>query len=440
MIAFMYVGFAFFPAIGSKIEKRRRFYAVAGEFHKGIFLTPLGGRIHQTFGTIPYFRSPSPFRIMQELKPYLSPSTFLEENPKESYAPGQIGNLIRSFSRNHPALEEADLFLLGCGEYRGEGGSSLYPLVADRIREEFYTMYSWHEDIAIADLGNLNPGHSWGDSLAALKIVLEELHTRGKKVMILGGSHDLCLAQYQVYRELSEWAHLVCVDSLVDLDESEAPNSRSFLMDLFTEHPSFLRHYSHIGFQTYYNHPSILESLDKLRFDLYRLGKVREQLDEMEPVLRTGDILAFDMQSIRYADAPYCEKNSPNGLSGEEACSLMRYAGMAQKLNSLGIYGVHPDHDSLTMTSRLIAQMLWYYVDGLFIRNREADLNEKSAFYQFHLEIAEVETLFLKSKKSNRWWMTLPNQSIIPCSYSDYLAASSGNIPERWFREQERLL
>lgn len=380
-----------------------------------------------------------PLDIMQELSAYLSPSRFQQENPEESFAPGQIGRQIRTFSGLHLNLEDADVFLIGCGEYRGEGEPAVYPLVADKVREELYSMYDW-QGIPWADLGNLNPGQKWGDSLAALKIILEEMHVRGKKAIVLGGSHDLCLAQYQVYKELGEWAHLACVDPLVDLDESESPDSRSFLMDLFTEQPNFLRHYSHIGFQTYYNHPSILESLDKLRFDLYRLGKVREQIDEMEPVLRTADILAFDMQSLRYADAPYCERNSPNGLSGEEACSLMRYAGMATRLNSLGIYGVRPDHEAIALTARLIAQMVWYFVDGLSIRYREADLGDKSAFYQFHVDIADVDTLFLKSKKSNRWWMTLPNQAIIPCSYNDYLTASSGSIPERWFREQERLL
>jgi hypothetical protein len=49
-----------------------------------------------------------------------------------------------------------------------------------------------------------------------------------------------------------------------------------------------------------------------------------------------------------------------------------------------------------------------------------------------------VDTLFLQSRNTGRWWMQLPDKSFIPCSYSDYLAASNNDLPERWLRVQER--
>jgi hypothetical protein len=49
-----------------------------------------------------------------------------------------------------------------------------------------------------------------------------------------------------------------------------------------------------------------------------------------------------------------------------------------------------------------------------------------------------VDTIFLQSKKTGRWWMQLPNNSYIACSYNDYMLASSNEIPERWLRAQER--
>ena len=83
--------------------------------------------------------------------------------------------------------------------------------------------------------------------------------------------------------------------------------------------------------------------------------------------------------------------------------------------------------------------MLWYLMDGRSRAKREADIAERSSFNEFHTVFAEVETTFLQSKKTGRWWMQLPDQKFIACSYKDYLLASQNDIPERWLRAQERL-
>ena len=75
-----------------------------------------------------------------------------------------------------------------------------------------------------------------------------------------------------------------------------------------------------------------------LRFDCYRLGHVRESIDEMEPVIRNCHLVSFDISAIAHAYAP--NTVSPNGFTGEEACALMRYAGMSPNVNTIGIYGL----------------------------------------------------------------------------------------------------
>jgi formiminoglutamase len=216
-------------------------------------------------------------------------------------------------------------------------------------------------------------------------------------------------------------------------------NASGFLLDMLTESPNFVSHYSHIGFQSYYAHPHMLETLDKLRFDFYRLGKVREHIEDIEPVLRISNLFGFDMSVVRYSDAPANINGSPNGLNGEEACVLTRYAGMSDQLSSFGIYGYNEDHDSHEMTARLISQMIWYFVDGYLVRKTEAKLTDRDDFIVFNVVFSDMDTTFLKSKRTNRWWMKLPEGSFVPCSYQDYLIASGGDIPERWLREQERL-
>ena len=75
-------------------------------------------------------------------------------------------------------------------------------------------------------------------------------------------------------------------------------------MEMLTSEPNIVNHYNHIGFQSYFVHPHMLETMDKLRFDCYRVGTAKEQLEEMEPVIRNTDMLSFDIAAIKHSDAP----------------------------------------------------------------------------------------------------------------------------------------
>src|ERR1700712_1451146 len=99
-------------------------------------------------------------------------------------------------------------------------------------------------------------------------------------------------------------------------------------MEMLTGEPNYMRHYNHIAFQSYYVHPKMLETMDKLRFDCFRVGHVKENIDEMELVLRNSNFLIFDISAIANSYAP-ANTLSPNGLTGEEACTLVRFAGMS---------------------------------------------------------------------------------------------------------------
>jgi hypothetical protein len=208
-------------------------------------------------------------------------------------------------------------------------------------------------------------------------------------------------------------------------------------MELLTADPNFMQHYNHIGFQSYYVHPRMLETMDKLRFDCFRVGTVKEHIEEMEPVIRNCSIMSFDISAIAHSFAP-ANHLTPNGLNGEEACVLMQYAGMSPNMMSVGIFGYRPERDVEHLTAKQISQMLWYFLDGFSRNKREAKLEERDSFNEYHMALSEVDTVFLQSKKTGRWWMQLPDKQFIACSYRDYITASSNELPERWLRAQER--
>ncbi len=374
--------------------------------------------------------------MMQDLQSFFAPIHYAETIDLTDFQPLQWGAQIQFGIAD---WSEANIVLVGCGEIRGEGSNAKhYSDAPDAIREQFYKLYNWHTGIKIFDAGNILQGATIEDTRAALRTVLSEINDTGKIALVIGGSHDLALQQYEVFKKEEKIINASAVDMLVDLDETETITSRSFLMEMLTGSPNFIGHYSHIGFQSYFVNPVMLETLDKIRFDFFRLGKVKENIEDMEPVLRSSEIFSFDMNAVKYSDSPMNKMGSPNGLSGVEACSLTRFAGMSSVLSSFGIYGFDERKDKDNMTALLAAQMIWYFVDGLLVRQSEAELSDKNEFVQYHLQFTGNDIVFLKSKRTNRWWMQLPNGSYEPCSYSDYLLASENEIPERWLRVQER--
>ena len=373
---------------------------------------------------------------MYDLQEFLSPINVAILNDDNAYNETQFGSIIKIHEDELPVLDGIELVIVGINEFRGAG---FVPneSAADNVRKQFYQLYYWHKDIRIADIGNIKIGASINDSYAAIKMVLKELLLMGKTIIILGGSHDNTMGQYFAYKDMGRIIDATVVDARIDLKSESSLRSENFLMEMLTGEPNMVRHYNHIGFQSYFVHPHMLETIDKLRFDCFRVGTAKEQLEEMEPVIRSSDLVSIDISAIKNSDAP-ASISSPNGFTGEEACSLARYAGMSSSISSFGIYGYDADKDLNDLTALQISQMLWYFIDGKNRSKQEAAIEDREHFNEYYTSFTEVESVFLQSKKTSRWWMQLPNKKFIPCSYKDYVSASQNEIPERWLRAQER--
>ena len=349
---------------------------------------------------------------------------------------GQIGKSIEIFQDEFPDLTHADIVIATCDELRGDGQLGTASAETDAIRKELYSLYNWHKQIQLADIGKIKIGMHVADTYAAIKTVAKEIIQQNKIFLLIGGSHDLSLAVYEAYREMNKIIEVTGIDAYIDLSLDNPVRSKNFLMELLTGDPNFIRHYNHIGFQSYYIHPHMLETMDKLRFDCHRLGKVKENIEEMEPAFRSSDMMMFDVAAL--GAATFWDGSSPNGFNGEEACTLMKYAGMSDRLKALGIYGYHKKRDPQLNLAKQISQMIWYYIDGVQYGRTEASLNERDMFIECHLEFAAIETTFLKSRKTGRWWMKMPDGKYVPCAESDFNIAGNNELPERWLRLQER--
>jgi hypothetical protein len=132
---------------------------------------------------------------MQHLTDFVLPVSLAAISEDQGFRAGQMGKQILVYEEDaFPELDTVDLVLVGCGEQRGLGMGRPFCKGTDQIRKIFYRSFYWHTEIRIADIGNIKPGASLSDTYAALNLVIRELTDAGKRVLIIGGSHDLTQA------------------------------------------------------------------------------------------------------------------------------------------------------------------------------------------------------------------------------------------------------
>ena len=364
-----------------------------------------------------------------------------------------MGSVVRKFldAEKFPDINDCQVAIIGVEEDRGSVYNDGCAKAPDIIREKFYQLKKSKHPYQVVDLGNILLGETLKDTYSALSSIMIELLKEGILPVILGGSQDLTYAQYVAYQQMEETVNIVSIDAKFDLGSTdEAIRANTYLGKIILHEPNFLFNFSNIGYQTYFVGNEQIELMDKLFFDAYRLGQVRNDLEEVEPIVRNADILSFDMTAIRQSDAPGNGNASPNGFYGEEACQIVRYAGISDKLTSIGFYEANPLFDNHDQTSHLIGQMMWYFIDGFYNRKKEMPVSNKSGFvkYRVSLKKSEHEIVFYKSNKSSRWWMEVPypnakvkyhRHHLVPCSYKDSETACKDEMPERWWQAFQKI-
>ena len=62
--------------------------------------------------------------------------------------------------------------------------------------------------------------------------------------------------------------------------------------------------------------------MKSLQFDAYRLGLIRSNMEEVEPLVRNADMVSIDISSIRQSDAPACGNPTPGCTSGKDEIQI----------------------------------------------------------------------------------------------------------------------
>lgn len=343
-----------------------------------------------------------------------------------------------------PDISKIKIAIIGVPDHRGDQ-TFLRESDLSSIRIKLYSLFPGNWSSTIADLGDILPGNSPDDTYFALQKVVSRLLKNNVIPIVIGGSQDLTYALYRGYDNLEQMVNLVSIDTKFDFSKHEESSlADSYLSKIIVEEPNNLFNFSNVGYQTYYNSQEEIDLIEKLFFDAYRLGEICNSIAIAEPVFRDADLVSLDLTCVKSSDSGNFENFQPNGFNGKEICALSRYAGISDRVSCFGVF----NHQGSKQEMALIAQIIWYFIEGVHYRSNEYPYGSKDNYIKYTVPTEEEDVVFYKSDKTERWWIEIPffanvnnklkKNTLLPCSHDDYLAACNQELPERWWKAQRK--
>ncbi|MFB0905117.1 MAG: formimidoylglutamase [Nonlabens sp.] len=344
-----------------------------------------------------------------------------------------------------PHLNGVQLVVIGILENRRDANALFQVESLDHVREKFYELYPGNWSSTIADLGDVPPGDTVEDTYYLIRQLTKHFLQESIIPIFLGGSQDLMYPMYRAFDEFQHMINVVNIDCRFDLGNIELPiTSRSYVGKMITVEPYNLFNYSNLGFQTYFNSQDEIELLDRMYFDAIRLGHLDNDITLAEPVLRDADLIGVDMSVVRAGDLASAKAN-PNGLDGKQICSLSRYSGISDRLK---VYGIFEINNERNYGAQLVAEMMWYFIEGYNYRIFEYPVDVSKDFMVYKVPVDNQTLTFYKSTDSTRWWIELPfisnvnnklkQHTLLPCDRRDYEMACDQVLPDRWLNARRK--
>lgn len=308
---------------------------------------------------------------------------------------------------------------------------------ASEILASLGRMFPSWEGIKVVVLGNLITSDNSGYNCSSFAEVIEKALKSGLYPIVISSELAYAKVFCEVYSRISPLQLGFISPALCSRLPNGLPNLIGMAGDLELSKNNSI---SIIASQVYYADSSWESNIKGTYYQQARLGAIRAAMQSAEPLLRDSNLLFVDLNAVRNSDFTSASSPTPNGLYAEEICQLMRYAGYSDNLKSMFISGF--DTPKLTENEidiTLVAQLLWYALDGLASRKNELPGLTSFASKEFYLDLGEQEPLtlnFMQSQNTGRWWLYVPTANSagrwIACDAEDYERAKHHELPYRW--------
>lgn len=235
---------------------------------------------------------------------------------------------------------------------------------------------------------------------------------RGSKVLLLGAE----VSHYQQLSQHIEQVHLISNRiSWLDL-----PNTTHCL-----------------GFQRHLVSAEDIQLLEQRSMDSASLGLLTEDLNAMEPILRSSVAVHVDASVCKSAFAPDCRACEPSGLSPEELIQMVRFASHSPGITLIGFDTTAKELKSNVRSPMmdLYATAIWYFIEGLqqgpFLAATATEITFVNL--QDYDEILE----FAHDPMTQRWWVRVQQEeskAYLACTRTDHEEAVKGSVTHRLHR------
>ena len=363
---------------------------------------------------------------------------------KNKLSPLAIGKVITIYGDDQSNLKGFDIALIGLSESRKSSEVNKKYIDINSFRKEFYSLFCGDWNVNIIDMGDVINGEDISDTYFALKTINESLLEKNIISFFIGGTQDLTFPLYQAFAKKGDYVNLTSIDNKFDFGQIKKDfDSSSYMSKILMEKDNKLSHYCNLGFQTFLNSQEEIDLLEKLQFESHRLGKINKKIDLIEPSLRYTNLLSIDFRSVKASELNFIH-NYPNGFESSEICSIARYAGMSDRISCVGVFEVFQN----SISSALLAQAVWYFIEGFSLRIIEDPKSENFKGKSYHMDLENHQIKFYQSDISQKWWFELIEEnnnklmdvSLYPCGHEDYLEACNDDISDKLLLSLKRNL
>lgn len=335
----------------------------------------------------------------------------------------QIGHKITN------DIKEDSIVLLFVSDYRGaKGDAEVQDFTA--FRKEFYKLSNLDFEIPIVDLGDLVSGKSVEDTHYILQEVLSACHYKRAIPVIIGGSNDFAYSLFSGLHFHQKQINYTQISNIISIKQGENINEHTFLTKILGSKNFSIQNYHHLGYQKHLNEVDSVRLIKEVQFDIIRLAEMMNSTEKTEPFFRKADLVTVNCDAIESFCEPFSMNPQVNGLNRREICAYMKEIGLSENLKSVGIFNYSIYSENI-LNHQLLAQMIWYLVEGI---NIERSHPRERNYELFYVLIEDRQYAFKRDVFRNLWYFGDDEniENCIPCSRFDFEEAKKGWLNARF--------
>ena len=317
-------------------------------------------------------------------------------------------------------------------ELRGAGGNS-ENLDFSVLRKKLYQLSKLDFELPICDLGDLISGKTLEDTHYILQEICTHCLKKNAIPVIIGGGSDLTYSLFSALNFQKKNINFTQISNVVSLRSDEQKISEeNYLNKILSTEGFSIKNFHLLGYQKHLNEVDSVKLIEEVNFDVIRLAEMMNSTEKTEPFFRKADLVTLNCDAVESFSDAFSVHPQVNGLNRREICAFMKEIGLSENLKSVGIFNYNVQSKN-PLNHQLMAQMLWYLIEGINIQSTHPKSRKYESFY---IMIDDQNYNFKRDIFRNLWYFGDGDdiENCIPCSREDFENAKRGILNERFLK------